>query len=172
MNSCGIAAAVTISNQRISYSQFGQYNIQIEKSGSYYTMRLETGTGAGFLGWTSGNTLVSSSSANGNNYLWTLSLDSSGNVVITNVADGSRKLQYNASDPRFCCYTSSQKAVQLYKREDFIIPSVKPVIFTKAATEVSVSSGLMNASFANLGTTDVQDAHFVWGYSEDSMVNE
>ncbi len=69
-----------------------------------------------FFNWSSGNTLngVDTESVNEN---WKLSVDS-GNTVIVNATDETRKLQWNASNPRFACYTSSQTAVQLYKLEE------------------------------------------------------
>ena len=38
-----------------------------------------------------------------------------GVASVLNVKESTRKLQYNASNPRFCAYTSAQKAVAFYK---------------------------------------------------------
>lgn len=45
---------------------------------------------------------------------WTVSVDANGNATIANVGTTARKLQWNASSPRFACYTSTQTAIQLY----------------------------------------------------------
>ena len=68
--------------------------------------------------WSSGNSLNSvaadKESANSN---WSISI-TDGDAAITNAADNNRKLVYNASNPRFACYTTNQTAVQLYKKDE------------------------------------------------------
>ncbi len=50
-----------------------------------------------------------------NEHYWNITI--SGNATsITNKGYTNRKLQYNASSPRFACYTSSQTAIALYKK--------------------------------------------------------
>lgn len=69
-----------------------------------------------YLAYTSGNknSLDSSETAEDNSAKWNISISGSG-TVISNVASSSRNIQYNASSPRFACYTSAQKPVTLYK---------------------------------------------------------
>lgn len=67
-----------------------------------------------YLYWSSGNSLASNSSKEANSS-WKVTF-SNGNATIVNAKDNNRKLQWNASSPRFACYTSSQTAVQLYKK--------------------------------------------------------
>ncbi|MCP9751955.1 hypothetical protein [Ferruginibacter sp. HRS2-29] len=50
-----------------------------------------------------------------NNQRWTLAYTSGGMATITNVAVGTRELQYNTSAPRFACYTGSQADLTFYK---------------------------------------------------------
>lgn len=71
---------------------------------------------SGYLTWSSGNSLDTSTSNTSVNEQWKITIDSSnGNATILNGKDNTRKLQYNATSPRFACYTSSQTAIQLYK---------------------------------------------------------
>ena len=67
-----------------------------------------------YLYWNSGNSLGLNSSKTANSS-WNVTFDSDDNAIILNAHDNTRKLQYNASSPRFACYTSTQTAVQLYK---------------------------------------------------------
>ena len=62
---------------------------------------------------------------------WTFSVNNDGNVVITSKKYPERQLQWNASSPRFACYTGSQTAVTLYKLG--AIPAVATPVFTPAA---------------------------------------
>lgn len=75
----------------------------------------KTETGTNYLSWSSGNSLTTSSSE----YYWTVAISDSQNAAATtsikSAKDSSRILQYNASSPRFACYTSGQTAVALYK---------------------------------------------------------
>lgn len=72
------------------------------------------------LKWVSGNTLTSDTteSANTNWKLSIATVSSKTCVYIENAADATRKLKWNNSSPRFCCYTSAQTEVQLYKLEE------------------------------------------------------
>ncbi len=69
--------------------------------------------GSNYLSWSSGNTLTTATSVTDNSS-WTITFSGT-DVTIVNVADATRKLQYNASSPRFACYTSNQTAVILWK---------------------------------------------------------
>lgn len=65
-----------------------------------------------YLYWDSGNSLKTTDGVTDNSS-WNISFN--GEIAtITNVADSSRKLQYNAGSPRFACYTSNQTAVNLF----------------------------------------------------------
>lgn len=79
------------------------------------TNQISFKTGTNYLSWSSGNSLTTSSSE----YYWTVSISDSSKATTTtsiaSVKDSSRKLQYNASTPRFACYTSTQTAVALYE---------------------------------------------------------
>jgi len=109
-NNYGGYAAVTISNSSVT-GDFSNYEVEIEKSGDYYTMKHSSSTK--YLGWTSGNYLYfSTSTPTANSYKWSLSTN-----AILNASDTNRKLQYNSGSPRFACYTSSQKVAYLYKKE-------------------------------------------------------
>ena len=66
-----------------------------------------------YLYWSSGNSLNTTTSKN-NNSSWSVTF-SNGNAVIKNKGDATRQIYWNASSPRFACYTSSQTAIQLYK---------------------------------------------------------
>lgn len=69
--------------------------------------------GSNYLSWTSGNSLTTTGSLTDNSS-WNISF-SSGDAVIKNSYDDTRSIRWNNSSPRFACYTSGQKAVQLYK---------------------------------------------------------
>ena len=66
-----------------------------------------------YLSWTSNNSLNLSDTKNTNSS-WSVSF-SGNNVLINNASVAERKLRYNASSPRFACYTTDQTAIQLYK---------------------------------------------------------
>lgn len=172
-NYCGIALAdVVISNNRISAEDYGLYNIRIEKSGTAYSLKLENGTGAGYLGWSSKNTLISSSAVESDFFRWTLSLDDVGNALITNKGDSNRRILYNVSNPRFCCYAESSlgdyvKDLQLYRRTPISGPTV--ILTTGVASEVSNATATLNATFSGLNPVDVREVGFKWGTSETSL---
>lgn len=105
----GLRADVTISDSKVSYdASVAAYEVTIAKDGEVYTIR----SAAGYLGWTSGNSLCANDTSASDNYKWTVSVDG-----IRNAADNNRNLQYNnnKNQARFACYTSTQAAISLYK---------------------------------------------------------
>ena len=109
----GIGTEVTITNGTIASSAtVDAYQVVIAAAtttDAAYTIKF----GNQYFSWSSGNSLkgASSESENAN---WTITLEE-GNVFITNAADTARKIRWNATSPRFACYTSAQTHVQLYK---------------------------------------------------------
>ena len=80
--------------------------------GGDYTLKV----GDEYLCWVSGNTLAKQTELNDNSK-WTFTSQG----AIANKNNSSRRLQYNASSPRFACYTSDQKPVTIYK---VVVPEV------------------------------------------------
>lgn len=70
--------------------------------------------GDNFLYWTSGNYLYTSDKVSQEGNTWSINFGESG-MSINNVSTPERYLQFNASSPRFACYTGTQKNVVLYK---------------------------------------------------------
>lgn len=73
-----------------------------------------------YIGWISGN--YATYSATKTNQEWTISIAADGKATIINAAtinsdaDDDRKLQFNASNPRFVSYTSNQTLPFIYKK--------------------------------------------------------
>lgn len=111
----GVGTTVTITDNKIEATEtLASYQVVLSPgstSGSYL-MKFN----GSYLYWSSGNSLATNASDNSNTN-WLLSA-SNGNVTIKNCKDNDRVIGWNASSPRFACYTSSQTAIQLYKLED------------------------------------------------------
>ena len=90
----------------------GTWVLTVVEGSASGTFALKTSDGK-YVSWSSGNSITTATSITANSS-WKITF-SSGNATIANAKDNTRKLQYNASSPRFCCYTSSQTAVQIYK---------------------------------------------------------
>ena len=90
----------------------GTMPLEVVAGFSTGTFAFKTADGK-YLYWSSGNSLNVNATLNANTS-WNVSFDD-GNAIILNGADNARKLQWNASSPRFACYTSAQTAIQLYK---------------------------------------------------------
>ncbi len=99
--------------------------------------------GLGYLGWNTGNSLDFDENVTAGQNEWTLSV--SGEIVsINNVADATRRLQYNSSASRFACYTTNQKAITLFKstravQETVAEPTFSPEPGTYNTASVTVS---------------------------------
>ena len=126
-----------------STSPAGLYELTVEAGSSSGTFSLKNGNN--YLYWSSGNSLATSTSKTTNSS-WKITFNS-GNLTILNAKDNNRKLQWNASSPRFACYTSSQTAVQLYKKVT-AAPS-----FTITATSNNNSYGTVSVSGTTITAT-------------------
>lgn len=171
----GIPYDVTISDgNTISWDTYNTYNIAIAKSGDGYSLDLNN---TGYLGYTgSSNSLTYTSESLTDKYRWTLSIDSSGNVAIKNLANTDRIIKYNASATRFCAYTSAStnvKAVQLYKRtSEESAPVTGPAtvtLTTEEASNVRDMTATLNASFSDLSPLNAQEVGFYWGTDPSSL---
>lgn len=111
----GIGSAVEIADNKIEATEtLASYQVVLSPgstSGSYLMKFKDS-----YLYWSSGNSLATNANNNSNTN-WLLSV-SDGNVTIENCKDNTRVIRWNASSPRFACYTSGQTAIQLYKLED------------------------------------------------------
>lgn len=111
----GIGTAVDITDNKIEATEtLASYQVVLSpgSTSDSYLMKFN----GSYLYWSSGNSLATNTSNNANTN-WLLSV-SEGNVTIKNCKDNKRVIGWNASSPRFACYTSSQTAIQLYKLED------------------------------------------------------
>ena len=91
----------------------GVYPLSVVAGSASGTYAFKTPDGK-YLNWSSGNSLNTATTVSVNSS-WKVTFDS-GNAIILNAKDNTRKLQWNVSNPRFACYTSAQTAVQLYKK--------------------------------------------------------
>ena len=126
-----------------------------------YAFKIKEGTHADeYLAWLDGNSLSTSNTLNSNSS-WTVSIDGDNNASIANAADNTRVIWWNATYPRFACYTgkfagSTYKNVQLWKEakhessvEDYFKSASK---YTELlATEVNtLQSGTDVLTFSDL----------------------
>ena len=101
-------------------------------AGAAYELTLEGEAGAwkfkdelsgAYLHWASGNYLINDAEGSA----WTIGFNQYGhNAVITHAVTTERVLQYNASAPRFCAYTSVQAPVYLFKAGEVTVAPVAP----------------------------------------------
>lgn len=110
----GIGSEVTIEDNKIAATdELASSQIVISPSSSTKDAYLLAFNG-GYLSWTSGNSLNVSDEDNTNSN-WKITVSDDANVSISNCKDDTRKIVWNASSPRFACYTTAQTAIQLYK---------------------------------------------------------
>lgn len=79
-------------------------------------------------------------SVTSNNQRWDISYNGS-YFVFTNVAVGSRVLQYNPGAPRFACYTSNQRRFSLYKEAAPSGPTITATPTTITGLDYSFGNG-------------------------------
>lgn len=110
----GVGSSVTISGDTITSNVADGAILTLEEGSTDGTYSFKMGDK--YLTWTSGNSLNTNATKSANTS-WKITFDASGNATILNGKDNTRKLQWNASSPRFACYTGAQTAVQLYEKQ-------------------------------------------------------
>ena len=116
----------------------GSYGSAVDYVGTpngVYPLSIVAGSGEGsfafktssdtYLSWSSGNSLKTDAEV-ADASSWTIVFDGDGNATITNVGATDRVLQYNASSPRFACYTSSQTKPIIWKQVAEVEPDPDP----------------------------------------------
>ena len=135
MELSGISTTSTKYGIGVAYTSTpaGAYVLTVEAGNTSGTYSFKCTNGQ-YLYWTSGNSLATNATKSANTS-WKVTF-SGETLTIVNAKDNSRKLQWNASSPRFACYTGSQTAVQLYKKviseesEDVIVKTLKSIEVT------------------------------------------
>ena len=152
------------SGKTYSTSPAGLYELTVEAGSSSGTFSLKNGNN--YLFWNSGNSLATSTSKNTNSS-WKITFNS-GNLTILNAKDNTRKLQWNASSPRFACYTSSQTAVQLYKK----VTAVQTVAVTGVSlnkTSLTLTVGSSETLSASVSPDNATDKTVTWTTNKSSV---
>ena len=145
VGSYGESVAVTITSNTITVSD--KLNV-VTLGGSAGGWTFYSSKESKYLSWSSGNSLAVSETASANSAKWAISF-SENNASITNVGTTSRKLQYNASSPRFACYTTSQTAIQIYKKQAVPVSSIslnKPSLSLAVGEEETLSVTVLPSS--------------------------
>ena len=131
-NNVGEAIDVTINNSTVSIADTGVKALTLGGEVGAWTFSID----ANYIAWTSGNTLTTATELS-DNAKWTVSEA----FTLTNVADSTRALQYNQTNPRFACYTSNQKPAVLYVQTDSVAPVIPPTEVANIAAANQVSAG-------------------------------
>lgn len=116
-NSYGMAVNVT----EITPTNVENYVVTIASTANGYSIKY----GNIYLGWTTGNSLDFDTEFTANYNEWTFAMND-GNVDVISKKDNTRKLKWNASSPRFACYTSAQTPVILFKKVLVLCTTVSP----------------------------------------------
>ncbi len=154
-------------------------------AGAAYALTLEGEAGAWkfkdelngtYLHWTgSKNTLTSDATGS----TWTITFNQyAHNAVITHAVTTERVLQYNASSPRFCAYTSVQAPVYLFKEGEVTVAPVAPsnpsfntiaellAFETGNVVELNVNNAKITyLSGSNMSITDGTDTLAIYDYN-------
>ena len=117
----GDYTTATITDNTLANADVAAYNVTIEQitynNNSYYTIKIgdtylwmSQSSNALYFSTTDPSTLSTGNTRL--SYYWTIT----GSGVIKNARHTSRNLQWNSSSPRFACYTTTQKAITLFKK--------------------------------------------------------
>ena len=91
------------------------YALILRKNGGCWNLYDPTLTGSCYLGLTSSdNKIHVLDNGDTNEAQWNITISSGGVATIKNVARSSYSIRYNEGSPRFACYKSGQKDVQIF----------------------------------------------------------
>ena len=155
----GSSVAITIDNGVIDLDETDAVELTLGEGSmdalGHDTWTFDIGGGGHYLCWASGNSLNTVNSPSPNNAMWIASSTDDG-IVLTSKVDNTRKLQYNASSPRFACYTSNQKPAVLY---------VQGVPGDEGIANLNEANGLeddVNFTFSGNAVVTVQHGNYLF----------
>ena len=166
MELSGISTTSTKYGTGVSYttSPAGAYELTVEAGSSTGTYSLKNGSN--YLYWSSGNSLATNATKSANSS-WSITFND-GNATIKNAKDNARIIGWNASSPRFACYTSSQTAVQLYKK----VTAVQTVAVTGVSlnpTSLTLTVGSSETLSASVSPDNATDKTVTWTTNKSSV---
>ena len=142
----------------------GLYELTVEAGSTSGTYSFKKGSN--YLYWNSGNSLATNTTKSANTS-WTVTF-SNGNATIKNGKDATRVIGWNASSPRFACYTSNQTAVQLYKK----VTAVQTVAVTGVSlnpTSLTLTVGSSETLSASVSPDNATDKTVTWTTNKSSV---
>lgn len=151
----GLGASVEISSGKIETDAADPLILEGSESGGW-TLRSESANQ--YLSWGSGNSLK----FDGTEYKWGITF-TNGNVFIASKATEERKIRWNASSPRFACYTTAQTDIQLYKKQvvetsplaSISVDASKATTVFHVGDEFTYEGAVVTATYENESTKDV-----------------
>lgn len=160
--------AVTISGNSITTTDCNFFfTIKATAQNGQYTIISKSGLQIGHTG-------TNNSLSTGSNLTNTLSIDGSGNVVITSCQTTAYTIKYNTQYPRFCYYKSGQQPIALYKKQEAPATKVAPLEISPAfgdiakGTQVTISCATEGAVLNGMiGDTNVTNAALPYTYTAD-----
>ncbi|MBR5700747.1 MAG: DNA/RNA non-specific endonuclease [Bacteroidales bacterium] len=138
------------------------YTISLYNGGPYYRIRQSDGRY-----WWQQDGFNTVSAAEDPTEAYTYSFTASGGVFTILNVKRNKFLQYDTRYSSYGSYPST--AANRVDPSIYQLVTPDPKITTAPATNVTVSSAVLNATFSHLGTTSVQDAHFRWGRTPGNL---
>ncbi len=145
--------AATVENDQVVDPTADVKEITVEKDGNYFYFN----TDEGYLALNSNAKALHTVTEKGNFAKWTVEFNAEdGSAAIASVEFTARKLQYNASSPRFACYDTTQGAIEIYSRK------------LNAEEQAALAIELAVNEFKE----SVMEASFYLGYNENNELNK
>ena len=162
-------ASATITDGKIPYEDYKDFNVRVDRDGSGYTMKL----GDSYLGLNDNkNALDLSATITDDGYRWTLSSASDGTVA-ANGKYTSRTLRYNKSSKQFRCYTTGQEPVRFYRLNGEASGGgggtpATPTVTTGDASSVTRTEATLSATYTGNPTY----GGFQWGLDASDLTED
>ena len=129
------STSVTISNNQIEITDKSVAVVTLEASGNNWALK----TAEGYLNAGTKNKVTSVESITS----LSIAIDGNGNATIADLTTTARKMQYNASSPRFAFYESAQTAVSIFRK--YVEESNEPIEYTELPGSFNIGLGQTKA---------------------------
>lgn len=147
-----------------------------QEADNNYSISFDDGGTKTYVSYSGSSNAAHTSTTYNNKSAWTFGEGKNGAIAVNSVGTSGRRLQYNPSQPRFACYTGSQKDLTIYEVEEL---NQYTVTFhygwdgTQNVTtkEVSVLDGKIVEVPADIDT-NVENYRFVGWYTSTEYTTE
>ena len=129
-----------------------------QEADNNYSISFDDGGTKTYVSYSGSGNAAHTSTTYNNKSAWTFGEGKNGAIAVNSVGTSGRRLQYNPSQPRFACYTGSQKDLTIYEVEEcfvFGMPEEDDKSKIKVAIKVVYNKEIVKEKYGDISQEEL-----------------